>query len=390
MRIDSWSRVVGYLVSVGGVLAVGLALWPLHVHFRVLTAATVELIVVLLVAMKWGTGPALVSSVLSAVCINFYYVPPILRLQFQSVTDDDFVALMAYLATSILVGQLSSRAQRRAEEVQRLYDQLRAAFDRTSQLEAIKQSERLKSSLLDTVTHDLRTPLTSIKAAAAALRDLRAASPSSALAKSEEQMLSIIVQQADRLNRFIEGMIELAKIRAGHAQPATKARATPMEDVVAAALTRAEDALRAHAVSVDCEDDLSITGNPQAIAQVLFSLLENAARYSPAEGKITIAAQRKDPGTIEVSVEDEGPGVPSRLRERIFEKFFRHDLRPQETDPGTGLGLGLAIARGIVEAQGGQIWVEERPSAKAGARFVFTIPSPSEAESKIMEQAVQT
>jgi len=112
--------------------------------------------------------------------------------------------------------------------------------------------------------------------------------------------------------------------------------------------------LHAMRVSVDCEDNLTVTVSAQSIAQVLFSLLENAARYSPVGTKIMIAARRKHSGRVEVSVEDEGPGVPPHLRERIFEKFFRHDLKQQNELPD-GLGLGLAIARGIVEAEGGNL-----------------------------------
>jgi len=258
--------------------------------------------------------------------------------------------------------------------------------DITERRRAEKQSERLKSALLDTVTHDLRTPLTSIKAVATGLRDLRAASqPCSAT--TEDQMLSIIVQQSDRLDRFIQGMIALAKIESNQTQPAATTRVAAMEDVIAAALSRAEDQLRSHAVNIDCEGGLRITVNPHAIAQVLFSLLENAARYSPVGSTITVAAQRKTSDVIQVSVEDEGPGVPLHLRQRIFDKFFRYDPKQQESESPLGLGLGLAIARGILEPQGGRIWVEDRPAGQSGARFVFTIASHNGAESNDMHLA---
>ncbi|MGA7920428.1 MAG: DUF4118 domain-containing protein [Candidatus Acidiferrales bacterium] len=166
-------RLVRYLISIGGIPAVALLLWPFYPAVRCITAATALLLVVLLVAMRWGTGPALVSSVLGVLYLNFFYVPPLMKLQFQLAQGEDLVRLIAFLVTSILVGQLSSRAQRRAQTIQELNDELVASFDRASQLEAVKRSERLKSALLDSVTHDLRTPLTLIKPAATALIDVQ-------------------------------------------------------------------------------------------------------------------------------------------------------------------------------------------------------------------------
>lgn len=386
--VPSNNRLIGYLVGIGGVGLVALLTWPFYPHIRPLTAAMGALVVVLMVSLKWGTGPALMASILSAAYVNFYYVPPVMKLQFRLIQDDSsMVALIAYLVTSILVGQLSGRAQLKAQEVQRLYNELRAAIDHASQLEAIKQSERLKSALLDTVTHDLRTPLTSIKAAASALRDLRnVREPGARRAASEDQMLHIIVNQSDRLNHFIQGMIELAKIEASGGEPVQDSRIVLMDDIISAALSRADEVLRFHRVSVQCEDDLIVNTRPQAIAQVLFSLLENAALYSPGGTEIGVVARKTADETIEVSVEDRGPGIPEHLKTRIFEKFFRHEESGRGGSPHVGLGLGLAIARGITEAHGGRIWVEDRAAGEQGARFYFTIKSVRINESDYMSK----
>jgi two-component system sensor histidine kinase KdpD len=375
--VSSNNRWFGYLVGIGGVGIVALLSWPFYPHIRPLTAAMGALVVVLMVSLKWGTGPALMASILSAAYVNFYYVPPVMKLQFRLIQDDSsMVALIAYLVTSILVGQLSGRAQLKAQEVQRLYNELRAAIDHASQLEAIKQSERLKSALLDTVTHDLRTPLTSIKAAATALRDLRnVREPGPRAAEREDQMLRIIVNQSDRLNHFIQGMIELAKIEASGGEPVRDSRIVLMDEIIAAALSRADEALRFHRVSVQCEEDLIINTRPQAIAQVLFSLLENAALYSPGGTEIGVVARKTADETIEVSVEDRGPGIPEHLKMRIFEKFFRHEQNGKGGNPPVGLGLGLAIACGIIEAHGGRIWVEDRAAGEQGSRFIFAVRS---------------
>src|ERR1700722_10492702 len=164
---------IGYLAGALGVLAVALLLAPFYPDVRVLTAANSLLIVVLLVALTWGMRPAFLASFLAALYLNYYYVPPLKQFDFHVDGTEDIIGLVAFMITSIAVGQLSLRLRQRAEENMGLYDQLRATFDRTSQLEAIKRSEALKSALLDTVTHDLRTPLTSIKAAATAVISLR-------------------------------------------------------------------------------------------------------------------------------------------------------------------------------------------------------------------------
>src|SRR5690348_16074820 len=124
LHLSLQSRVVGYAVSIFGVVLVALILWPFYPQVRGITAATALLVVVLLVATKWGIGPALVSSLLGATYLNFRYVPPTLKFEFQLADGDDLVALVAFLITSLMVGQLSARAQRRTREVQQLYDQL--------------------------------------------------------------------------------------------------------------------------------------------------------------------------------------------------------------------------------------------------------------------------
>src|SRR4051812_724910 len=180
---------------------VALALWPFHPDVRPLTAAACLSMVLMGVAIHWGTGPALLGSLASAMYINFYYVPPLDRFTFHLAQDDDLVALIAFLVMSIVAGQLSARAQRRANENRELYEKLRVAFEQASQLEALKRSERFKSVLLDTVTHDLRTPLTSIKAAATSLVDFTQSTEERNSVR-EKKLLRIIVEQSDRLNRF--------------------------------------------------------------------------------------------------------------------------------------------------------------------------------------------
>jgi two-component system sensor histidine kinase KdpD len=348
----------GYIASAVSVLVVALLLWPTHGRVNEVTVADALLIIVLLVAVKWGTGPAVTSSVLSCLCLNFYFVPPIKQITLPIGLSNDFIALAMFLVSSILVGQVSIRSQRRALEKQQLYEQLQEATEQKGLVEAKLKYDVLKLALLDALTHDLRTPLTSIKAAGTALIE-EPESPNRVL------FLRIIVQQADRLNKFIGSMLELAKVEVGNLD-ASRVR-VPVEQIVEDALERAEHVICNHSVSVDVQDGMVAFISPDAASQVVYLLLDNAAKYSPAGTNIRILASSTPEEDLQIAVEDEGPGVPRELRERIFDKFFRQEVDSEQT----GLGLGLAIARGIVAARGGQIWVEDRDGAQ-GARFVFT------------------
>jgi K+-sensing histidine kinase KdpD len=371
------SALTRYLGTVACLGMVALLLWPFHDDARPLTAAACLLVVLMAIAINWGTGPALLGSLVSVLYINFYYVPPTNRFSFHLAQDDDLVALMAFLVMSLVVGQLSARAQRRADENQELYEKLRVAFEQASQLEALKRSEKFKSVLLDTVTHDLRTPLTSIKAAATSLVEFRQVAPEPDENELRKQkLLRIIVQQADRLNRFIDEMIEFAKLESGSRQPLAELH--PVEEILGTSLARAEAALADRAVTVECDEDTGSKLLPKTTAQVLFLLLENAARHSPAGSPICVTAVEQE-GNLLVEVGDQGPGVPTEVREKIFEKFFQFnnsDSRDGST-AGVGLGLGLAIARGMIETQGGKIWVEGNRDGMTGSRFMFSVPLAS-------------
>ena len=376
----SKSQLLGHAASIVGVGLVGLALWPDYDKMRAGTATSLMLLLVLLIATKFGTGPAITASVASTICLNFFYVPPPFDLTFP--IGWNLAALLTFLIVSIVVGQLSARLQGRATEVQHLYNQLRESFEQASKLEGFKQSEQLKSALLDAVTHDFRTPLTSIKAAATALMKSRNGGQafSSYQPRDEAEFLRMIVDQSDRLNHFIEAMLELAKVQSGNfGQGASTDTA---EEVIAAALARAESILSLHHVRCVCDEDLTMSCvNPKAIAQVIFALLENAARHAPPGSQITITAERLDNDGVRVAVEDEGPGIPPEYRQQVFEKFFQ---LPAEGSPfvstGQGLGLGLAIARGIVEAHGGEIWIQDRNEGLPGTKVVFTLKGRSDSK----------
>jgi len=367
----------GYLISLLATAAVTAALIPFREHINSTAIALAFLLDVLFVALFWGSGPALLASVVGVLCFNFFFLPPLYTLSIAH--SENWIALFAFFTTALAVGQLSAREKRRAEEaergeheIERLYKELRSAFERASQAEALKQSERLKSALLDAVTHDLRTPLTSIKASITTLID-EARAPEFALDKeSRWEMLQVIDEESDRLNRFISGLIELARIDAGELQ--LRRQWGAIDEIVSTALTRAQPLTKDHVVEVKISEELpAVRVDERAVSEVVYTLVDNAAKYSAANTSIRISASAAG-SMVQMSVEDEGEGVPVGSRERVFDKFFRATRDGDvSTQRPSGTGMGLAIAKGIVEAHGGKIWIET-PANGHGTRVVFTLP----------------
>ena len=376
-------RWVGYLTALLGIATVTTVLKLFGNQINSTTVALALLLVVLFVATGWGSRPAVAASLLGVVCFNFFYLPPVGKLTIDD--PDNWVALFTFLVTAVTAGQLSARAKRRAEEadagrrqVERLYKELQDAFESSSQAKALKQSERLKSALLDAVTHDLRTPLTSIKASVTTLLDELCSKavdeePVTLGVEGRRELLEVIDEESDRLNRFIEGLVKLARIEAGEMH--LRWRWASIEEIITAALDRAVPLTRAHRIQISVGDELPpVCIDARAVAEVVYTLVDNAAKYSPAGASISVTAKRADDKMVRLSVEDQGRGVPVEIRERVFDKFFR---AMRDGDSGTnepsGMGMGLAIAKGIVEAHGGHIWIEDGSSGR-GSKVVVSLP----------------
>ena len=376
-------KLFGYCAAIFAIVAATGFLKLFGEHINATTVALAFLLIILFVATAWGSRPAVVASLVGIVCFNFFFLPPFRTFAIRD--PHNWIAFVAFMITAITVGQLSGRVKQRAEEaeqakseVERLYYELQDSFERSSQAKALKQSERLKSALLDAVTHDLRTPLTSIKASATTLlADFYATERDNAVphldAEGRKEMLQIIDEETDRLDRFVEGLTKLARIDAGEMH--LHRQWTSIDEIITSALKRAEPRTRTHRMEVWIEQELPpIKVDDQALSEVVYTLVDNAAKYSPAGSSIRIAATPREPGTIIISVQDTGPGIQPEVRDRVFEKFFR---AMRDGDVGdrksSGTGMGLAIARGIVDAHGGKIWIEGA-AGHAGAKFVFQLP----------------
>jgi K+-sensing histidine kinase KdpD len=377
----SWT---GYLVAASGISATTAVLKLFSSHVNATTVALALLLVVLLVATWYGARPAVAASLLGVLCFNHFFLPPFGTLTIAA--PDNWIALFAFLVTAITVGQLSAHAKRRAEEadagrreIERLYEELRSAFERASHTEALKQSEKLKSALLDAVTHDIRTPLTSIKASVSTMLEEPQSTtvhgkPVTLDIDARREMLEVIDEECDRLDRFVEGLIELARIEAGELH--LRRRWGVIDEIVATVLKRAEPMTRNHQVMVEIADEIpAVRVDPRAVAEVIYTLIDNAVKYSPAGTKIIVSALTADDETIRIAVEDQGPTIPREIRERVFDKFFRatRDGDTGDSIHPKGIGMGLAVAKGIVEAHGGRIWIEDN-SKGVGTRAVFSLP----------------
>jgi two-component system sensor histidine kinase KdpD len=234
------------------------------------------------------------------------------------------------------------------------------ALEDASQAEASRQSEALKSALLDSLAHDIKTPLTSIKAAVTSLL--------SAPAAQDQELLTIINEEADRLNQLAASVIAMARVEAGKLH--LDRRAVPAPELIDGALSRLPASLKARRLEVRPMDGLpAVDADPEFAQEVVKQLVENALRYSPEGSPVTISAERKG-GKIVIGVMDRGPGIEEMERARLFDKFFRGRRHRFDTQ---GTGMGLAIAKGIVEAHGERIWVESEPGQ--GAAFYFTLPA---------------
>ena len=376
-------RWAGYVGAVGGTALITAVLGPFQEQVNSTTVALTFLLLVLVVALFWGSRPALLASVLGMFCFNFFFLPPLYTLTVAH--GENWVALIVFFTTALAVGQLSARAKQRAEEaesrkreVESLYAQLQAAFERESEAEAIKRSERLKSALLDAVTHDLRTPLTAIKASITTLIDevrgqTAESQPVELDAESRFDMLEVIDQESDRLNRFISDLIDLARIEAGELR--LRRRWGAVDEIISTALTRAKSLTTNHHVKVAAEQELPVVRvDANAVSEVVYTLIDNAAKYSPRGSSIVISARRGPDGMVTMAVEDEGTGIDREMRERVFDKFFRATRDGDvATHQPSGTGMGLAIAKGIVEAHEGKIWIEAGRNGN-GTRVVFTLP----------------
>jgi two-component system sensor histidine kinase KdpD len=326
---------------------------------------------VLLVATVWGLWMGVGTGVASALVFNFFFLPPLRTLTINA--QHDIVALVVFLIVAIAGGTLAELARARAAEAERGREEADLALREAAELaaerdlmreeaieaDAVRRSDELKTSLLRSVSHDLRTPLTAIIAAGAALD-----SPSVTVEERRE-LSEAVVDEGQRLSRLVENLLDVSRLESGAAEPHRE----PVE--VGDLLAAARESIGAYGehVRLSLDDDLPpLRADPTQLERAFANLLENAVVHG--EGQQVLVRSRLVGPRLVVRVVDQGPGIPENLRERIFEPFYRAPGTPS----GGGSGLGLAIARGFIEANGGEVEVESLPGQ--GSSFVVTFGAP--------------
>ncbi|HEY1710739.1 MAG TPA: sensor histidine kinase KdpD [Rhizomicrobium sp.] len=276
-------------------------------------------------------------------------------------------------------GPLLTPDQRRLFDA--LADQAALAIERVNLANDIDrnklsiETERLRSALLTSISHDLRTPLASILGSASSLRAYYTTLDQAA----RDELLTSVLEEAERLNRFIANLLDMTRLESGAVAP--RLELIDPGDVVGSALRRASKVLGRHAVELFIEPDLPLLRlDPVLFEQAFFNLLDNAAKYSPEASKVHVRVVHIG-DHVQLSVTDEGEGIPDEDVERVFDKFYRVRATDHKR---AGTGLGLAISRGFVEAMGGTLSASNRDDGH-GAVLTITLPVPESTESR--EQA---
>jgi two-component system sensor histidine kinase KdpD len=455
----------------------------LVLHVNALIVGFAYVLTILVVAARWGLTESLVTSVAAMLCLNYFFLPPVLSLTIAD--PQNWVALFAFFVTSVTASKLSAsvrsraaEAQARRIEVDHLYElslslmlvditkelgpqiagaikahfgfdtvvfcdaatgdihfsgaedarfeeeMLRAVATTKSswfvsrkqstpigleamvapvtlggrilgslgaigpplsesavqaianlvaitlehahqqlafgRIEAARLNERLRSILLDAVAHEFLTPLTSIKGAVTAVRSEYKHEP------EEDDFLAVVEEEADRLSEMISEITDMARIEPGRLR--IRLREARVYDLVRSSVDRMRITLERRPLKVDIPEDIpSVNADAEMVGLALRQLLGNAIKFSPPESAIATAA-RQDHGMVTVTVSDQGPGIPRDEMESIFERYYR-GKRTRETVSGTG--MGLSIAREIIHAHHGRLWVENMPDG--GAEFSLTL-----------------
>ncbi len=315
--------------------------------------ALAYLLLVLVASSRARLSLGIGLSVIAFLAFNFWFVPP--YHTFVVAASMDWLVLAAFLVTSVVAAGLLTRAQDEAETARAHTIEIDRLSSVRGEADALRRADELKDALLASVSHDLRTPLTTIKALA---HDIR---------MEGDDRAAIIEEEADRLNRFVADLLDLSRLAGGALTMALEINAA--DDLVGAAIQRATGPLAHHTLDVHLDpSEPLLAGRFDFVhsLRVLVNLIENAAKYSPAGSTIDLDVRHVDEW-LEFAVADRGPGVPAAERERIFEPYYS----TAGSDAG-GAGLGLSIAHGMAHAQGASLTYAPREGG--GSVFMYRVP----------------
>ena len=322
-------RVRPVVFSLGAVALISLAVWALEPIAPVVSLGVLYLFAVLPVAALWGLRYAVPVSVVSMLVFNWFFLPPTHTLQLHD--SENWVALTVYLLTAVGVSWLAARRR------------------------SLEREDVAKTAVLRSVSHDLRSPITAILTAS----DVAAGEVSDA---ERKELLESIREQAERLDRLVANLLDLSRLEAGAASPDLEV--WPVDSLVVRALDAVGPEGEAVEVSLPREP-VAVRVDAAQLEHALVNLLENALKVSSSV-RLDVAPRN---GDVVFRVADDGPGISASERDLIFQPF----ARGSSANGSRGAGLGLAIARGFLEVNGGSLWLE--PGSGAGATFAFSLPS---------------
>jgi two-component system, OmpR family, sensor histidine kinase KdpD len=344
-----------HVVVAIGAVAIAVVLLRLIPGVNPTTAGFALLMLVLIAATVGPLWIAITVAVASTLSFNYFFFPPLGT--FAIAEPHNWVSLVAFLITAVIGSNLSAAAQERA----RLAVERAQLVEAREAVELQRQRGELASTLLASLSHDLKTPLTVIRTAIDNLRD-------ELPGDSRRTQADAAAAELRRLTRLFEDILDMARIDAA-AISVAREWVTPA-DVVDAALAHVRHAIDGHSLRVAADGDRAVHIDARLASIALSHLIENAARYSPPDRDIVVDAGVQGE-TFQVTVTDHGPGIEPGDLEHLFERFYRGQRAQQLA---TGSGMGLAISRGLLAAIGGRVWAENAPGA--GARFSIEIPAP--------------
>jgi two-component system, OmpR family, sensor histidine kinase KdpD len=345
-----------------------LIVYPLKSVAPAVSLGVVYIPGVILVSTIWGLRLGLATALLSALAFNWFHIPPVGHI---AVADSrDVVALVVFAIVAATSSTLAELARARAAEALRGREEMAKALNELERLsaerermeaeaieaEAFRRSDELKTALLRSVSHDLRTPLTSMITTGAAL-----GSPS-ATPEERRDLSDAVVQQGRRLSRLVENLLDVSRLESGKAEPHRgRVEVAEMLEAAKRSVGPGQEKVR---LAID-EELPPLSADGAQLERAFANLLENGVRHG--DGNPVLVRSRQIGPQVVVRVVDQGPGIPEPDRQHIFEPFYSTG----SADSG-GVGLGLAIAKGFIEANGGEIGVESVPGQ--GSTFVVAFP----------------
>lgn len=360
----------GCVAGAGLVLGLSAAMVPVRSEITRASPALVLVIPIVIAGLVGGRLAAVAVAVGAALAFNVVFIPPHWTLKVDAV--DDGVALVVFGLVAVVVGTLVARegerrqsAEERAAELELLNQELRTLEDDRARLAeeatratVLEKVDEQRAALLRSVSHDLRTPLATVRAV---VSDLLGGAPYDDVTRAD--LLSLVADETERLDRLVANLLSLSRIEAGALHP--ERQAVAVDELLAHTVKRLDRLFGNCRVQMELPRNLSLVdGDYTQLEQVASNLLENAARHAPPGSTIRVGG--RDAGDwVELWVDDEGPGITPFERQRIFEPFRRGE-------GSSSSGIGLAICKAIVEAHGGVIAVDGAPAG--GARFLFTLP----------------